>query len=122
MFYRNALIGLMIFGSSSAFCHHSQAAYDLGSTLELTGKVIAFEWNNPHCWIVLDVVDGNKTGEWSIEMGNPRQLFRAGWRPATLQPGDSIRVRINPTKNGSHGGQFYAAEFANGDPIETAGD
>ena len=123
MYRRNALLALLLLVSLPAYSHHSQAAYDLKNTVELVGTVKSFEWTNPHSWIVLEVTsEQGDTAEWSVEMGNPRQLFRAGWRPGTLKPGDQIKLTINPTKNGSRGGQFFAAEYVNGDLIETAGD
>lgn len=101
--------------------HHSQAMYDMARTTQLTGTVREFQWSNPHCWIQLQVTaaDG-QTVEWGIEMGNPRQLYRAGWRPGTLKPGDQLKVTINPLRDGARGGQFYAATAADGTPIATA--
>ena len=45
---------------------------------------------NPHCFILLEVVDAATGAKkvWSLEGGNTAGLFRRGWTPNTLKPGD----------------------------------
>ena len=61
--------------------HHSfQAEYDQSKTLTLEGKMINFEWVNPHSWIHVEVTnpDGTKT-EWKGETPPVNVLYRNGW-------------------------------------------
>jgi len=49
--------------------------------------------------------------------GSPSLLFRGGWRPKSLQSGDKITVRVHPLRDGTNGGLFVSATFADGRPI-----
>jgi hypothetical protein len=100
--------------------HHSTAIYDSENPLELAGTVVAWQFVNPHVFIVLDVVDGN-TGEkkrWSLEGGNTAGLFRRGWTPSTLKPGDEIVLTVRPLRSGALGGNYSNPRWAGGAPIE----
>jgi hypothetical protein len=100
--------------------HHSAAIFDSTKSVTLVGTVKGFEWTNPHCWIqILAPVEGTTT-EWSVEMGSPSQLYRKGWRPGTLKPGDKVTIVINPARDGSNGGSFVSGIDASGKPFETA--
>jgi len=95
--------------------------FDLKQSLTLTGTVKVFQWTNPHCWIQLDVADSGQPVEWSIEMGSTTELFRNGWRPATLQAGGRIKVVIHPVRDGKHGGVFVSATAEDGAPLVAKG-
>jgi len=57
-----------------SFAHHSFAAFNMDQTLSITGTVKDFEWTNPHCWIVLQVLGTDGTSsEWrSRAVAGPR--------------------------------------------------
>ena len=99
----------------SAQAHHSAAMFDRDRTVTLSGTVRELQWTSPHCW--LQVVSASDSAEWSIEMGAPFELYRGGWRPTILKPGDKITVQFNPTRDGSKGGLFLSAVGADGKPI-----
>ena len=64
-----------------AAAHHSfSAEYDQSKTLTLQGKMINFEWVNPHSWIHVEVTnpDGSKT-VWKGETPPVNLLYRNGW-------------------------------------------
>ena len=103
--------------SVSVSAHHSAAMFDDARVLELKGTIKEMQWKNPHVWIQLDVQNGATKEEWSIEGGSPNSLSRAGWRPTTFSPGATVTVRLNPMKDGSTGGQFIGAQFADGKTI-----
>jgi hypothetical protein len=101
--------------SSSALAHHSFAMFDQSKTITLEGAVKDFRWTNPHVFIQLLVK--NESGadeEWSIEMTSPEHLARAGWRPATLQPGDELTLNIHPMRDGIKGGQYLSGTGPSG--------
>jgi hypothetical protein len=99
--------------------HHSGAMFDSTKSSTLRGTVKAFQWTNPHCWIQLLVASNHDPDEWSIEMGSPSQLFKGGWRPATLKVGDKVTIVVHPTRDGSRAGLFVSAVGADGSAIGT---
>lgn len=107
--------------------HHSAAIFDMKSSIALHGTVRLFQWTNPHCWIQLLVPAqrlrgqgvGGVTAEWSLEMGSPSQLYRNGWRPGTLRPGDEVTILIHPAKDGTSAGEFISGSEPDGAPIRS---
>jgi len=99
--------------------HHSSAMFDVNGVLKLDGTVKLFQWTNPHCWIQVLVPGSTVVTEWSVEMGAPSQLYRNGWRPGTLKPGDHVTIVIHPMKNGTKGGQFVSGAGPSGTPFKS---
>ncbi|MDB5461303.1 MAG: hypothetical protein JWO72_3044 [Caulobacteraceae bacterium] len=101
--------------SSAAWAHHSAAMFDATKTNTLVGTVTQYQFENPHAWIYLMVVNpGGTQKQYSIEMTSPNLLQRAGWRPATLKPGDRVTVKIHPLHDGSNGGSFVEITLPDG--------
>ncbi len=111
------LIGAVTLAAMGAEAHHSAAMFDKTRTVTLTGTVRELQWTSPHCWIQLLAPADAGAAEWSIEMGAPFELYRGGWRPSILKPGDKITVVFNPTRDGSKGGLFVSAADVDGRPI-----
>ncbi len=101
--------------------HHSAAMFDSQKSLTLRGTIKDFQWVNPHCWIQLLVPEQSGTVEWSIEMGSPMQIYRSGWRPTTLQPGQKVTIVMHPVKDGSRGGLFVSGMAVDGAPLGVKG-
>jgi len=100
---------------ASAHAHHSFAMFDRTKNIVIEGTVIEFEYTNPHSWLYLETEDADGgTAEWTIEMGSPGGMARAGWEIDTVKPGDKIMVEIHPLKDGTYGGQYLKAEFQDG--------
>ncbi len=99
--------------------HHSTAIYDSDNPVELAGTVVEWQFVNPHCFIILEVIDaaGAKKA-WSLEGGNTAGLFRRGWTPNTLKPGDHIMLTVRPLRSGAAGGNYSNPRWADGKPIE----
>jgi hypothetical protein len=116
---RQLLGGVIALGLTlPAAAHHSGAMFNEDETVTLTGTVKAFQWTNPHCWIQVLAPGKNGDVEWSVEMGAPVELFRGGWRPATLKAGDRITVVIHPLRDNTvKGGLYVSATRADGNPI-----
>jgi Family of unknown function (DUF6152) len=109
------------FGPTNA--HHSTAIYDSEHPIELAGTVIEWQFVNPHTIIVLEAT--NTEGEkrvWSVEGGNTAGLFRRGWTPETLKPGDEIIVTVRPLHSGSPGGNYSNVRWADGTPVVAGAD
>lgn len=114
-----ALAACLAGGALPASAHHSTAIYDSQNPIELTGTVVEWKFTNPHCIIVMDVTDEN--GElvtWNVEGGNTAGLFRRGWTPETLQPGDEIVVTVRPLRSGAPGGNYSDPRWKDGTPID----
>jgi hypothetical protein len=109
------IVAVLAFAASPALAHHSGAMFDRSTETVLNGTIKEFGWNNPHSWIRIMAPDS--TGalkEWTVEMGPPGFLSRAGWTKKTLNPGDKATVRIFPLKNGGLGGSFKDVTLADG--------
>lgn len=104
---------------SQAAAHHSGAMFESSKSLTLEGTVKEFQWTNPHCWIQVLVRSREGADEWAVEMGSPAELFRGGWKPRTLKPGDKIVVTVHPMRDGTHGGLFVSATDAEGRSLGT---
>jgi len=106
---RHLLAGLTLFlgalvAASPIGAHHSAAsAYDTSKKVTFKGTVTRLDWQNPHVFTYIDVVDETgKVTNWAIEGSTPNQLYRAGWRKTDLKPGDTVTVTdSSPARNGS---------------------
>lgn len=80
--------------SQNAFAHHSFAAeFDRNMPIQVTGKVTRVEWTNPHARFYVEAPGENgQTVEWDFELTTPNMLFRRGWSPSALKPGDTVTV------------------------------
>ena len=110
------IAGMGIALAAPAWAHHSFAMFDGSKTITLQGTVKEFEWTNPHAWLRITAPEtaGGEAVEWSFEMGSPGQLGARGMKADSVKPGDKITVQAHPMKDGSHGGQYMSATFADG--------
>ena len=105
--------------AGSALAHHSYAMFDEESEVTLEGTIKEFQWTNPHSWIHIYVP--NEQGQevtWAIETGAPGGLFRAGWRPDTIVPGDNVTFTFHPLRNGEPGGSLMSMVLPDGRVME----
>ena len=107
------VIATMTLLAQTASAHHSTSMYDKDSPVTIEAEVIEFRWVNPHSQlIVVDIGDPSKT--WWIEMSSPGVLTRSGWTKRTFNPGDKIKLKLGPLRNGDAGGYFLEATLADG--------
>jgi hypothetical protein len=96
--------------------HHSFAAqYDREQPITLTGAVTKIEWNNPHAYFYIDVLN-EKTGKvenWAWEMGAPAVIQRSGWRRNSMAIGDLVTVEGWRARNGDFHGNARTVILAN---------
>ena len=77
-------------GVTTAFAHHSSAAYDPSNPLTLDGVITSVNWRNPHSYVYIDVKDaGGATTNWGLETVSPAQ-FAQRVSPSLLKPGVHI--------------------------------
>ncbi len=116
---RTALFVFMLATWNISYAHHSTAIYDSEKPIELQGKVIEWKFTNPHCVIVLEVAGADGSIQrWLLEGGNTSGIFRQGWTPMTLKPGDRIVLTVRPLRSGAFGGNFSNPRWENGTPID----
>src|SRR5262245_52341676 len=97
-----AVIGLFL-ATVPLVAHHSfYAEFDANKPLKVTGTVTKVEWENPHAWFYVDVMDEGKTTNWGFELGSPNLLIRAGWARNTLKVGDVVTVEASRAKSGAN--------------------
>jgi hypothetical protein len=101
--------------------HHSFAMFDTTKPISLTGVVTDFQWTNPHAYIELDVPDAGTAKHWSIELGSPSILQRAGWKFSTLKKGDKVVALVAPLKNGEPGSLLVRITLADGRVLGNGG-
>jgi hypothetical protein len=108
-------------GIAPVFAHHSFGLYDMGRTVEIDGTVAQMEWSNPHCWLFVRVgtSPGAETG-YGFEMTSVGEMARRGWKKAAVKPGDKVKVRYHPLRDGRTGGLMMAVITADGRAIGRA--
>ncbi len=111
-----ATAGAALIGSA-AWAHHSGAMFDRTHTINLDATFLAQVYTNPHVWIsVVGKPEGTKKTavRWDIETVGPANLTRVGITKDTLKPGDKIRVKINPLRDGRNGGSLVSLTTKDG--------
>ena len=111
-----AFAALALLAGVPAAAHHSFAMFDQTKIMTLEGTVTEFQWTNPHAFIELDAAGGR---HWSIELNSPNNLKRQGWSRDALKPGDKIKLRMSPLRNGKPGGLFLDLTRADGKLLDS---
>ncbi|MAM70400.1 MAG: hypothetical protein CMP91_04550 [Gammaproteobacteria bacterium] len=108
------LISLGVFSMATS-AHHSRAMFDFDSAMDLSGTVVQWQFTNPHVFIILEVTeaDGSKS-QWTLEGFGANSVYRQGWTPESLQPGDNIIVNVAPLFAGGTGGSYSNVRWADG--------
>jgi len=112
----SAAAAAVVCAAVPAAAHHSFAMFDQKKIMALQGTVRQFQWTNPHAFIELEAPGGQR---WSIELNSPNNLKRQGWTRVSLKAGDQVTVRINPLRDGSHGGLFLDVKLPSGRTLDS---
>ena len=112
------VVALALVIGRSAAAHHSYAMFDASRNIVLHGTVRELQWTNPHCFLQVLVPTAGATAEWSVQMDSPQGIYRQGWRPGTVKPGDAISLVIHPTKDGSHSGRYVSGTGPDGKALK----
>jgi len=113
-----AIVGAA-FAASPALAHHSFAMFDQRKIMTLEGTVTEFQWTNPHTFIEMDVPAAGRVVHWSIELNSPNNLRRQGWTRTSLKRGDRVTLRMNPLRDGKHGGLFLDVRLPDGRVLDS---
>ena len=96
-------VAILLAGARPLLGHHSFAAeFDADKPFKMTGVVTKVEWQNPHTFFYIDVIDQatSKVTNWAMEMGSPNGLMRAGWTRNTMKVGDVVAVEGSLARSG----------------------
>jgi len=94
---------VVLAGAGALRAHHSHGNYTDTFT-DVEGTVKAVHMINPHSWIYLDVKNAEgQIQTWALEATSVAGLQRSGVTRETLKPGDPIKVRCHPLRDGSRG-------------------
>jgi Family of unknown function (DUF6152) len=97
-----ALVGALAI-STSTRAHHSHGNY-VDTFTDIEGVVKEVHLMNPHSWIYLEVKGPNgQPQKWSLEASSLIQLERIGVTREYIKPGDTIKARCHPLRDGSRG-------------------
>jgi len=93
-------IALLLFAAPVFPQRPFSATYDSSRPLKLQGIVTRIDWVTPNAFVFIEVRDTTNTiANWAIDIGNPIELERDGWKRSTLNIGDVITVEGLPTRS-----------------------
>jgi Family of unknown function (DUF6152) len=73
--------------------------YDSDRKVTLAGTVTRIDWVTPSAFIFVNVRDSNGTvANWAVEVGNPLDLQKDGWKDTAVHIGDTVRVEGIPAR------------------------
>ena len=94
------LAAVILLSSMAAYAHHSFAAtYDEAKSITIKGKMVQFQFRNPHSFVAVEVTTGTETVRWSVEWAGTTQLNNTGVQNDTLKYGDSVEITGNPGRD-----------------------
>jgi Family of unknown function (DUF6152) len=97
------------------FAHHSFGLFDMSKSSEIDGTVIKLEWSNPHCWLFVMVqAPDNPEVSYGFEMTSVGEMIRRGWTKTALKPGDNVKVKFHPVRDGRPAGYMMTVMTADG--------
>jgi len=92
---------MMLIVAGAANGHHSRAAFDLDSSIEIEGTISELAWRNPHAYVVVDSFDDNGNPlRWTFEGHSIAGLIRNGWSADSFEIGERVVVVARPNRNG----------------------
>jgi hypothetical protein len=67
--------------------------------VKIEGPVTRVEWTNPRAFLFINVRDATGlTTNWAVEVGNPLELERGGWKRTSVRIGDVVAVDGVPAR------------------------
>ena len=83
--------------------HHSHGNY-VDTFTDIEGTVKEVHLLNPHSWIYLTVTSASGQAQtWSLEATSVVGLQRIGVTRDSVKPGDTVKARCHPLRDGSRG-------------------
>ena len=84
----------------TAYAHHSiSATYDGKKEIKLTGKIVEFDFRNPHAFVHVEAPDDKGVVQrWAVEWGGAASLGGQGITRNSLKAGDEVVITGNPAR------------------------
>ena len=93
------LAGVAMAGITAGAHHSFNAVYDVSREVTIEGKLVQFQFRNPHSWVHVEVTKENGEVErWAIEWGGSGQLRGQGVTRTTLKVGDNVIISGDPSR------------------------
>jgi len=94
------VVAAMLLTGAAGYAHHSYAAtYDVGKEVKLEGKLITFQYKNPHSYVTIQAPDAKGVVQrWSVEWAGTSQLSNRGITQESLKVGDAIVIVGRPSR------------------------
>ena len=89
---RRSCLSLLLAATPLTAQRPLSATYDPSRHVTLKGAVTRIDWVNPRAFIFINVTDAGALSNWAVEIGNPLDLERDGWKSTTLRIGDVVTV------------------------------
>ncbi len=109
------IIGSFLTLAQFAFGHHSFAMFDNSKERIIEGTVVRWAFNNPHTWLYIEAADEN--GEmitWGFEGAAQVHAMRQGVNGTTFQPGERVKVIMQPLVSGEPAGAMCFVQKEDG--------
>jgi Family of unknown function (DUF6152) len=120
-----ALFGCLMAGAPLQAHHSTASVYDPGKEEEVTGKLAAIQFVNPHGTITVTVAnDDGTTTDWTFTTGSATALAGQGITkvgPNALTIGEELTVTFTPARNGSPLGGLKFIKRADGQVLGNVG-
>jgi hypothetical protein len=94
------LTGALAVLAGPAWAHHSLGAtYDNSKELTLDGKIVQFQYRNPHSFLHVEAPDeGGVMRRWSLEWRSAGSLRQQGVDRSTFGVGDEVTLTMSPSR------------------------
>lgn len=95
--------------------HHSFGLFDMSKSSEIEGTVVKLEWSNPHCWLFVMVGSPDSAEiSYGFELTSVGEMIRRGWTKTAVKPGDKVKVKFHPVRDGRPAGYMMTVMAADG--------
>src|SRR5207245_8405836 len=101
LFIALIIAGAVIGGSIRLYAHHSFAAtYHEDKTVKIEGKLVQFQFRNPHSFVHVEAPDEQGVMQrWAVEWGGAGQLGGQGVTREPLRPGGVVAITGTPGRH-----------------------
>jgi hypothetical protein len=110
---RLVAMGAFLLIGTELQAHHAVAGvYDLNKEIVLQGTLVKLNFTNPHSNLHLAVPnpDGTTT-EWVLTTASINVLTSRGLNKSSIKPGDALKIKILPARNGNPAGFIRTLEL-----------
>ena len=121
MSHRFTLALLVAISTATASAHHGASDYHVDREQIVRGTVSEWRWASPHTMILLAVTTADgRTETWECEGPPLTWASGRGWSSTTLRAGESVALRLYPSRRHPRAGLVKRIDRANGDVLHVS--